>query len=107
MRLLIPALQREIIDQQVQFLEADTVENFDQLDELKENCIYVLENLNFRPDEHSYVEPWVEPTAPKKEEVEEQAPEEQSNSKGGKTSASTTKDPKKMTPAERKKFEEE
>lgn len=66
-----------------------------------------MENLNFLPDEHSYVEPWIEPEQPKvEEEKEDQAPEE--NSKGAKTIANAaSKDPKKMNPAEKKKWEEE
>jgi len=51
------------------------------MDELKENVIYLLENLNFRPDEHSFVEPWVERVEPKVEMAQETPQEEQSNSK--------------------------
>ena len=28
---------------------------------LKEGSVYLLENLNFRPDENSFVKPWVDP----------------------------------------------
>jgi hypothetical protein len=55
----------------------------------------VAENLNFRPDEHSYVEPWVEPEDPnkvKEEETKEVAP---------------PVDVKKLSAAEKKKYEEE
>lgn len=66
------------------------------MDELKENVTYLMENLNFRPDEHSYVEPWVEPCAPKKEGEEDENEE-----------SKQAKDPKKMSAAEKKKYEEE
>lgn len=64
------------------------------MEDLKEGALYVAENLNFRPDEHSYVEPWVEPEDPNKpkEEKKEEAP---------------PVDLKKMSPAEKKKYEEE
>ena len=41
------------------------------IDELKEGALYAVENLNFRPDEHSYVEPWIEPEDPNKPKEEE------------------------------------
>lgn len=58
--------------------------------------MYVVENLNFRPDEHSYVEPWVEPEDPNKKKQEE----EEKNQP-------PPVDVKKLSPAERKKYEEE
>ena len=63
-------------------------------EDLKEGIVYVVENLNFRPDEHSFVEPWIEAddNKPKEEEKKEVQP---------------PVDPKKMTPAEKKKYEEE
>ena len=45
--------------------------NIEKIDELKENVIYVMENLNFLPDEHSYVAPWIEPEEENKEQEEE------------------------------------
>ena len=33
----------------------------EKIEELKENVIYIMENLNFIPDEQSYVAPYVEP----------------------------------------------
>jgi len=56
---------------------------------------YVVENLNFKPDENSYVEPWVEPKDPEEEpelpHFEVIAPEVL----------------KKMNAADKKKYEEE
>jgi hypothetical protein len=37
------------------------IDNFGAQEELKENNVYVIENLNFRPDENAYVEPYVDP----------------------------------------------
>ena len=39
----------------------DYVDNYSAQEELKENSVYLIENLNFRPDEHGYVETWVDP----------------------------------------------
>ena len=58
MRTLIGPLQHQVQDIQVQFMGHEVIGNADMLEELKENVAYVMENLNFIPDEHSYVEPW-------------------------------------------------
>jgi len=65
------------------------------LDELKEGTVYFVENLNFKPDEHSFVEPWVEPEDPSKPKEEE------------KKDAGPPIDLKKLSVAEKKKYEEE
>jgi len=57
--------------------------------------VYFVENLNFKPDEHSYVEPWVEPEDPNKLKEEE------------KKLDAPVVDIKKMSAAEKKKYEEE
>jgi len=62
---------------------------------LKEGILYVVENLNFRPDEHSYVESWVEPEDPNKKQEEE------------KKEPAPVVDLKKLSAAEKKKYEEE
>jgi hypothetical protein len=51
--------------------------------------------LNFKPDEHSFVEPWVEPEDPNKPKEEE------------KKADTPVIDIKKMSAAEKKKYEEE
>ena len=51
--------------------------------------------MNFKPDEHSYVEPWIEPEDPNKPKEEE------------KKNEAPTVDLKKMSAAEKKKYEEE
>ena len=89
------------------------IDHYTDQDELKENAVYIIENLNFRPDEHGYVEPWVDPEealALKKAEEEranEENLEDSQPTKGGKAGVAGGKDPKKMTAAEKKKAEEE
>lgn len=46
--------------------------NVEKIDELKENVVYVMENLNFLPDEHSYVAPWIEPEENDQEEEKDE-----------------------------------
>jgi 3-phosphoglycerate kinase len=61
LQILQRPLQDKISDMQVQIVDADAyIDHFEHQDELKENTCYILENLNFRPDENSYVEPWVD-----------------------------------------------
>ena len=71
MRILINPLQHQVSDSPVQFLGHDVLGNIEKVEELKENVVYVMENLNFLPDEHGYVAPWIEPEEEKKEEEEE------------------------------------
>lgn len=54
-----------------------------------------MENLNFKPDEHSYVEPWIEPEDPNKQKEEEKKAE------------IPVVDVKKLSAVEKKKYEEE
>lgn len=60
-----------------------------QQDEFADNCIYVVENLNFYAEEFGYVEPTPKPEPPP-EEVKEEPPKEEvsqpKDSKGGKNS---------------------
>ena len=108
MRILINPLQHQVSDSPVQYLGHDVLGNIEKVEELKENVVYVMENLNFLPDEHGYVAPWIEPEEEKKEE-EEVKENDDANSQQvvapGK--AVPPKDPKKMTAAEKKKAEEE
>jgi hypothetical protein len=77
-------------------MNAETLNNSaNVVEDLKEGTLYVAENLNFRPDEHSYVELWVEPEDPNKPKEEE------------KKEIAPPVDPKKMSAAEKKKYEEE
>lgn len=57
--------------------------------------MYFVENLNFKPDEHSYVEQWVEPEDPSKAKEEE------------KKNDQPVVDLKKLSAADKKKYEEE
>lgn len=63
---------------------------------MKEGTVYFLENLNFKPDEHSYVEPFVEPEDSSKPKEEEK-----------KVEPLSAEQIKKMSAAEKKKYEEE
>jgi 3-phosphoglycerate kinase len=95
-RCLIPALQSALPDLPIVYLDPAAVNKAATLSEdLKEGTLYVAENLNFRPEEHSYVEPWVEPEDPNKPKEEE------------KKEAPVVVDLKKMSAAEKKKYEEE
>ena len=113
MRILINPLQHQVSDSQVSYLGHDVIGNLEKIEELKENVVYVMENLNFIPDEHSFVAPYIEPEEDNKDQDEEkdEAEQEMSSQKaivGGKGAAAAgAKDPKKMTAAEKKKAEEE
>ena len=74
----------------------------EKIEELKEGVVYVMENLNFLPDEHSYVSPWVEPEDETNKEQDEAKEEVDEAAK-----AALAKDPKKMSAAEKKKADEE
>jgi len=78
------------------------INNFLQQDELKESHLYLMENLNFIPDENSYVEPFVdvaEIEALKRKDANEETNEDPS------MSDPKAKD-KKMSAADKKKAEE-
>lgn len=113
LQLLVNPIQQKMTDATVHLLNAKAyINEFSSQDELKENCVYLLENLNFLPDEHGFVEAFVDPDevlAAQKAEEEKKAAEENFEDsqplKGGK--AAPAKDPKKMTVAEKKKAEEE
>lgn len=95
-RVLIPHLQSTLQDIPVKYLDSQTLNNSAKaIEDLKEGTLYVAENLNFRPDEHSYVEPWIEPEDPNKPKEEE------------KKEVPPPVDLKKMSAAEKKKYEEE
>lgn len=99
-RLLVSPIQHQVQDIPVAYLDHGVLGNAERLEELKENCVYVLENLNFLPDEHSYVEPWVEPAEKPVEEVKKTEPNEEDSQNMQKKLA-------KMSAAEKKKFAEE
>ena len=62
LQILVNPIQNKMTDAQVFLLNSKAyIDDFDKQEELKENCVYLIENLNFRPDEHGYVEPWVDP----------------------------------------------
>lgn len=111
MRILVNPVQHLMSDVQVQYLGHDVIGNVEKLEELKENVIYLMENLNFIPDEHSFVAPYIEVEDENKDEEDDKDGDDESSQKnaaaGKGTTAAAPKDPKKMTAAEKKKAEEE
>lgn len=69
----------------------------------------MLENLNFMPDEHSYVSPWIEPEEDTRNTTEEEKKDDlDGDSKGlPNKGVPPPKDLKKMSAAEKKKADEE
>ena len=82
MQILVNPIQHQVSDSLVTYLGHDVLGNQDKLDELKENVVYLMENLNFVPDEHSYVSPYFEPEEEKSKEQEEEKKDEGEDSKG-------------------------
>ena len=82
MRLLVNPLQHLVSDIQVNYLEHSAIGNADEIENLKENCVYLMENLNFLPDENSYVEPFIEPKEEEEETNAEKTEEKEEDSKG-------------------------
>lgn len=74
-RALIPTLTNLLAEAQipVQYMPFTQVQQVAQngTEDLKEGILYVVENLQFRPDEHSFVEAWIEPEDPNKAKEEE------------------------------------
>jgi len=102
LKILMDPIQQKMADIPVSLLDQrDYLDNFLQQEELKENHLYVMENLNFRPDENGYVEPFVdqEEMAALKKLKEQEQKEDFDTSGDGK------KDAKKMSAAEKKKAE--
>lgn len=64
----------------MQYLGHEVIGNMEKIEELKENVVYIMENLNFLPDENSYVAPWIEPEVEHKKEQEEEKKQGEENS---------------------------
>lgn len=61
------------MEQEIKFLPDSVIKDFEQRkenEEYPESSTYVLENLNFKPDEFGYVEPEKPPEEPKPTEEE-------------------------------------
>lgn len=57
-----------MMEQQMVFLPDAVIKDFEERkenEEYPEGCIFILENLNFKPDEFGFVEPEKPPEAPK------------------------------------------
>ena len=73
MKILYHALSKQISDQPLVFLDDSVITDFEQKREnevFPEQTTYILENLNFKPDEYAYVEPEKLPEEPKPSEEE-------------------------------------
>ena len=94
MRIIQNQLQQHIHDVPIHFLPEANKSDFAEkkaMDEFADNCIYVVENLNFHPEEFGYIEPLADTKEPEaKDDQAEEKKEETSqpvkDSKGGKTS---------------------
>ena len=78
MKIIQHELQQHIHDVPIHYIHDPNSEEFKEKkanDELADNCIYVVENLNFQPHEFGYVEPEIKPPSPV-EEVKEEPPKE-------------------------------
>ena len=88
------------------------IENFEQRkenEEFPESTIYVLENLNYKPEEFAYVEK-EKPKVEEKKAEEDKKPEEEVKAPAGKGPAGkapAAKDKKKAEEEAKKKAEEE
>lgn len=91
MKIIQRELQQEILDIPIHFLADPASSDFAERkanDEFADNCIYIVENLNFQPEEFGYIEPEVKapvedddavskaPSKAPAQEGEEEEPEE-------------------------------
>ena len=73
MKIVYNQLQSQLIEQPMQFLQDCIIKDFEEKkenDEFPESTTFILENLNFKPDEFGYVEPDKPPEEPKPSEEE-------------------------------------
>lgn len=90
MRIIQHALQQHIDDFPIHFLPDANMPDFMEkklADEFHDNCVYVVENLNFHPEEFGTYEPKIE----EKEENEEKPEEEKAEDDNLKMPASRDK----------------
>ena len=116
LRIVHRALQKQLQDQPLIFVEDALIKDFESKLEneiFPEQTTFILENLNFKPDEYGYVEadkPLEDPNKPSEEELkrieEEKLREAAASSqiKGGPAKAAPAKPP--AGPADKKKEEE-
>lgn len=80
MKIVYNEMSTKLMEQQILFLPDCNIANFEQRrenDEFPESTTFVLENLNFKPDEFGYVEPEKPPEEPKPSEEELKKAEEE------------------------------
>jgi len=105
MQIISEELKANLIEPQIMFVPDCIIPNFDSLienEQLPEGNCFILENLNFKPQEHGYVEPEKPKEDPLKKQKEEEAKRLEEEAKA----AASKKPPSKMTAAEKKKEEE-
>ena len=98
LRIIQHELSQHIHDYPVHFLSDANKPDFaerKQQDEFADNCIYVVENLNFYPEEHGYIEPEVV--------VQQEVEEPLADGEEKKEEASAPKDSKKLKKDENSK----
>jgi 3-phosphoglycerate kinase len=93
MKIIQHELQQHIHDVPIHYLHDPNSDEFKEkksMDELADNCIYVVENLNFHPHEFGYVEPDTKPPPPEENTAQDPPKEENSQplSKGEKKGTS-------------------
>lgn len=100
MKIIMQELQQHIHDVPIRFLANPNRSDFPErklMDEFADNCIYVVENLNFYPEEFGYIEneaPIVEHKEEKIEEKKEEVsqPKDTKDSKGIKAASTSKKE---------------
>jgi 3-phosphoglycerate kinase len=81
MKIIQHELQQHIHDVPIHYLHDPNSDEFKEkksMDELADNCIYVVENLNFHPHEFGYVEPDTKPPPPEENTAQDPPKEENS-----------------------------
>ena len=81
MRIIQHELQQHIHDVPIHFLPDANKSDFAEkkaMDEFADNCIYVVENLNFHPEEFGYIEPQAEVKDATQDDEPEEKKEENS-----------------------------
>ena len=81
MKIIQRELQHEILDIPIHFIPDPASKDFAERkanDEFADNCIYVVENLNFQPEEFGYIAP-----LPKTEQEEDDTASKAQQPEGG------------------------
>jgi 3-phosphoglycerate kinase len=80
LKIVFEELKETMPDNQLAFMPDSEIADFQtkkENEEFQDGGIYLLENLNFKPHEHSYVEPEAPPSEPEPSEEEKKRAEEE------------------------------